>query len=238
MNAPGWDNFWQGQKESFNEVMTIGTHYFGDQLLKRFGISPVHSILDYGCGPGLLADHLALRQITIAGVDINTYFIDQCRQKHPGATFIAIATDPDQNKDILAGQLAESEFDFIILLSIAQYFSDVSMLGKVVQSVLPYLKLGGRLIVADVIDTRTSGIRDASALLVHCIRKGRIVAFTRFIAYLLFSDYRKISRNTELLKISAADIHRIAVAHGLQDERIDGLTIHPSRTSYVLTKVH
>jgi len=237
MNAPGWDNFWQGQKESFNEVMTIGTHYFGDQLLKRFGVSPAHKIFDYGCGPGLLADRLAQRNITITGADINTYFIDQCRHKHPGAVFITITTDPDQNKRILAQQLPASEFDFIVLLSIAQYFPDVPMLEKVVHSVLPHLKTGGKLIIADVIDTRTSGIRDASALLIQCIRKGRIVAFTRFIAYLLFSDYRKISKNTELLKISRADIHRIAVAHGLRDECIDGLTIHPSRTSYVLTKV-
>lgn len=216
--------------------MTIGTHYFGDQLLKRFDITPAKRVLDYGCGPGLLADHLAKQNVPIAGTDINTYFIEQCRLKHPGATFITITTDPEQNKKILSLQLDDAKFDCIVLLSIAQYFPDVPMLEKVVQSLLPYLKEGGKIIVADVIDAETSGIRDAWALLMHCIRKGRIIAFTRFIAYLLFSDYRKISQNTELLKIAAADIHRIAAANGLHDERVDGLTIHPSRNSYTLTK--
>jgi hypothetical protein len=63
-----------------------------------------------------------------------------------------------------------------------------------------------------------------------------IVDFIKFIAYLLFSDYRKISKQASLLKISEQMVNRIAAVNTLRVEKVSGLTIHASRTNYVLTK--
>lgn len=233
----GWDNFWKGQKDSFGEIMRINTDFFGQQLARRLSLRPGDQILDYGCGPGYLADYFAGRNISIVGADINEFFIAQCRSNHPDTLFIPITTDPARNQAILKTQLADRKFDYIVLLSIAQYFKDLDTLDRVVHLLTPFVAEGGRIIIADVIDEQTSAVRDVLSLFIHCLRKGRLVRFTRFILYLLFSDYRTISRNTELLKIPESFIAQTAIACGLYHEKVSGLTIHPTRTTYVLTRV-
>ncbi|MBA4053373.1 MAG: hypothetical protein C0490_01545, partial [Marivirga sp.] len=106
----------------------------------------------------------------------------------------------------------------------------------VVKMLLGHLKENGKIIIADVIDQNTSSIRDAISLFFHCIKRGEPMTFFRFVFYLLFSNYRTLSRDTKLLSISNAEMSRLANRNTLSCEKMDGLTIHSSRTSYVLGK--
>jgi 2-polyprenyl-3-methyl-5-hydroxy-6-metoxy-1,4-benzoquinol methylase len=235
--ASGWDNFWKGQRDSFGEIMRVNTDYFGKQLERAFAVKASDRILDYGCGPGFLADYLAKKSIPMTGADINDFFIEQCRTHHPASLFIKITTDPDANRDLLRQGLGERKFDYIVLLSIAQYFKDPSTLGQVVQMLSSFLAPAGRIIIADVLDEKTSAASDALSLLRHCIMRGQVIRFVRFILYLLFSDYRSISKNTQLLQVSEATMQSIAAQHGLRCEKVNGLTIHTTRTNYVLSRI-
>jgi 2-polyprenyl-3-methyl-5-hydroxy-6-metoxy-1,4-benzoquinol methylase len=237
--APGWDNFWKGQRrrDSFGEIMRVNTDYFGKQLQRVFGLKASDRILDYGCGPGFLVDYLAKRAIPLTGADINDFFIAQCREHHPGTLFIAITTDPEANRGILRQQLGDRRFDYIVLLSIAQYFKDLPTLERVAQMLGEFLAPGGRIIIADALDEKTSAASDALSLLRHCIMRGQVVRFVRFILYVLFSDYRSISKNTQLLQIPETAIRKIAERSALHFEKVNGLTIHATRTNYVLSKV-
>jgi 2-polyprenyl-3-methyl-5-hydroxy-6-metoxy-1,4-benzoquinol methylase len=236
MHSSGWDNFWKDQKRAFHGVMRINTTFFAVQIEKLFALNPSHEIFDYGCGPGFLADHLATRQIHITGADINELFITESRNNHPQSLFIHITTDTGENKKILDVSLKVKKFDFIVLLSIAQYFKDVETLDDVVGMLLSYLKQDGMIVIADVIDQNTSSVKDAAALLFHCIKKGKLVAFTRFMLYLIFSRYRKLSQKIKLLQISEQEIATIAKHSGLNYRRVNGLTIHLGRTNYLLTR--
>jgi 2-polyprenyl-3-methyl-5-hydroxy-6-metoxy-1,4-benzoquinol methylase len=236
MSATGWDNFWKDQKQSFHDVMRIGTTFFAIETEKRFGLKPTTKIFDYGCGPGFLADYFSSTNINLTGADINPSFIAQCRSNHPQSLFFEITTDAVENEKLLSEKLGGKRFDYIILLSIAQYFKDVKEVEKVIQLLVSYTAQGGKIIVADVIDENTSSIRDAISLLFQCTRKNRIIAFLKFMAYVMSSDYRALSSKVKLLQVSEQSIKNIATALALNYERVDGLTIHASRTNYVFTK--
>ncbi len=218
--------------------MKIATTYFASEIEKKFQLNSTSKILDYGCGPGFLIDYLATKEISITGADINQFYIEECKKNHPGSLFLHITTDLELNKKILKDQLNLEKFDFIILLSISQYLKSVVELEEIIKMLLFYLKDEGKIIIADVIDHHTSSVIDAGSLFFHCMKKNELMAFFRFISYLFFSNYRKISMNAHLLKISEQSIHQIASDNFLDYENIKGLTIHSSRTSYILSKKH
>ena len=57
-------------------------------------------MLDYGCGPGYLADCLSAARPLLTGADINEFYLTGCRRKHPGSLFVKIDTNPDSNATI------------------------------------------------------------------------------------------------------------------------------------------
>jgi 2-polyprenyl-3-methyl-5-hydroxy-6-metoxy-1,4-benzoquinol methylase len=235
MSSTSWDNFWKNQRQSFYAVMKMATAVFVSKMEKVYNLKPGDDIFDYGCGPGFVADSLAPQNIGITGADINEFFIGECRKNHPGSQFMVITTDAAANKKILEEQLKDRKFDYILLLSVTQYLNSVNDLEEIIKLMRTYLKAAGRIIVADVLDEKTSALNDAFSLFMHCLKKGRIGAFTGFIAYLLFSDYRQISKQNKLLHIPEHAIRDMAKRNELSCEKVNGLTLHKTRANYVLT---
>ena len=177
------------------------------------------------------------KKIAITGADINPSYINQNQKNQPESLFITITTDAESNKKILDEQLNTKRFDFIILLSIVQYFKNHQELADVIGMLVPYLKSNGKLILADIVDDGTSPVKDAVSLLRQCIKNAKVIAFFKFIFYLLSSNYRKLSKHNKLLKVSEQTIQQVASKNSLSYKKINGLTIHSSRTSYVLSKI-
>jgi 2-polyprenyl-3-methyl-5-hydroxy-6-metoxy-1,4-benzoquinol methylase len=235
MSSPGWDNFWKGQRKSFYAVMKMATGYFVSKVEKLYHLKPTDEIFDYGCGPGFVADSLAPKKIRITGADINEFFIEECRKNHPGSLFTVITTDITTNKKILEEQLKGKQFDYIILLSVAQYLKAISDLEDIIKLLSVYMKPQGMIIVSDVLDENTSSMKDAFSLFTHCIRKGRIGAFAGFISYLMFSDYRTVSKQMKLLQVPEQAMRDLAIRNKLSCEKVHGLTIQKSRSNYILS---
>jgi 2-polyprenyl-3-methyl-5-hydroxy-6-metoxy-1,4-benzoquinol methylase len=236
MNSTGWSHFWTNQKGAFDIVMKISTTFFAEEMQKKYKLKETHKILDYGCGPGFLADYLDPLNIEMTGVDINSQYIVQNTNNHSRSSFLHISTDVGTTTELLGHHLKEAKFDFIILLSITQYLEDETDLYNISSMLRPFLKEEGRLIIADVIDPNSSSLQDALSLLIHCIKKEQLTAFIRFVSYLIFSDYRKLSKEVKLLKLSENSIRQLAERLNLDYQKINGLTLHPSRFNYVLTK--
>lgn len=235
MSSTGWSNFWKDPKHSFDEVMKISTTFYASKMKKLFQLKPTDKVLDYGCGPGFLVDYLIDLHVSVTGVDINEYYVEQNKINHPDSLFIHLSSDHNLNKKLLSRQLILNEFDFVVLLSVTQYFEDETELGIVVNMLYPFLKKEGKLILADVVDPNTSAVRDALSLLIHCTKNKQPIVFFKFIIYLIFSDYRKFSKNVKLLKLSEQAIKQIANQNMLDCAKINDLTLHPSRCNYVLT---
>ena len=236
MSSSGWNTYWQNQGESFNAAMKIATGFFASQMETVFHINSNNEIFDYGCGPGFLIDGLAPRTKSIVGADINVFFLEQCRKNHPASLFINITTDVETNRRILNEQLEGRKFDYVVLLSISQYFKNMQELEKVVGMLFSCCKENGKIIVADVIDQNTSSLRDAISLFLHCLRKGKVMVFFSFMFYLLFSDYRKLSQKMKLLRVPEKAVSQMADRNGWHYKKIEGLTIHSSRTNYVFAR--
>lgn len=212
--------------------MRVATSYFARQFVKKFNLKSHTEIFDYGCGPGLLADSLAAFDIKITGADINTSYVEQCRKNHPQSKTFLITTEAESNQKILSENLGGKKFDFIVLLSISQYLGNVDALVSIIRLLNPYLNDGGRIVIADVVDPKTSALRDLIAIKIQCIKSGKLIAFTRFFFYLLFSNYRQLSKNVKLLQISEDDMKQVATHTSLKVEKVNRLTLHPTRTNY------
>lgn len=231
-----WTAFWEKQSTAFNEVMRISTDYFARQFVRQFKISAHDEILDYGSGPGFLADSLASLKVNFTGADINPFFVQECKKNHPDSTVILITPDPDSNQAVLDNNLGNKRFDYIVLLSISQYLENPVALERIIAVLKRYLGDKGKIVIADVVDPGTSALRDLIAIKFECIRRGKITAFVRFFFYLVFSNYRKLSRNVQLLRISGEEMNHLAQNVSLRCERTGQLTVHPTRTNYILTR--
>lgn len=231
-----WTQFWQLERRSFHDVMRLATHHFGAQIAKRFSLNAHHSLFDYGCGPGFLEDYLSKRDVKLFGADINEFFIAECRNNHPNSVFIPISTDLYETRVEFDRAFGGKQFDFIVLLSIAQYFENIAELERVVSLLASRCKPGGKIIIADIIDKKTSSARDGLALLSQCIRHGKLIAFFRFMLYVTSSSYARVHKQRPLLIVPEDFISEMCSRNSLAYEKVGGLTIHPSRTNYILSK--
>jgi 2-polyprenyl-3-methyl-5-hydroxy-6-metoxy-1,4-benzoquinol methylase len=214
--------------------MRISTIFFAKKIECVFNVGPEHHILDYGSGPGFLADYFEMKKISVTSTDINQYYVDQ--RKNGQSRFLRIATDINTNREIFNHHFGDQKFDFIILLSVVQYFKNMDDVENVVKLLLPYLSENGKLIVGDVISPHTSPYSDAISLFLHCLKEGELFTFIRFISYIMFSDYRVHRAQMKLLTLSDKDVDAIARKNFLNVERLNGLTIHSGRTSYIFRK--
>jgi len=89
-----------------------------EDLEKRFDVltgvidyTQTSSLLDLGCGVGLLVDYLTQKQvmskITYLGVDISSKMIQVAKKRHPGFSFEA--------RDILLKPYNANQFDYILM---------------------------------------------------------------------------------------------------------------------------
>jgi 2-polyprenyl-3-methyl-5-hydroxy-6-metoxy-1,4-benzoquinol methylase len=219
--------------------MYINTFFFAAQLNKLLKLKSTDRILDYGCGPGYFSDYfarLATEKPVIDGADINSTYVALCKKKYPDLLFFKITPDCSSNEKILKEQLSGKDFNYIVLLSIVQYFEGIKDLEKIVALVGAFLQPNGKLIIADVIDHKTSPVKDALSLFLKCLQQRKIKSFFKFIHYLFFSNYRTIVKDMPLLKVSDETLSAIAKSNNMDLVKVKGLTIHPSRNNYIFTK--
>ena len=235
MSSIEWCSFWK-EKQSFHAITKISTTFYASQFEKEYHVKSGDDILDFGCGPGFVADALAVKNINITGLDINEFFISACRKKYTASTFIHITTDIAINKKILKEQLKERKFDFIIFLGVTQYLNSVNEVEDIIKMLLLYVKESGKIIVGDVIDENTSTFKDAFSLSFHYIKKGKITAFIRFVFFMLFSNYRNIIKEAKMCMVPEQSICKIAENNLLDYQKVNSLSIHSTRSSYVLSK--
>ena len=232
-SGSNWTQFWQSERHAFDDIMRLATGYFADQFVKRFKAQGDVHVFDYGCGPGFLADVLLPKGVTFTGADINPYFIELCQKHHPQSNFFSIHADARENSEVLKQNLRRPA-DFIILLSITQYLGSPEELEHILSSLKPHLSRHGRIIVADVVDEDTRSYRDALSLLFHSVRNGKMLAFARFMRYVLSSEYARTAKATRLQTIPASFVQMMAARQGFSCNAEAGLTFHPTRKNYVL----
>ena len=236
MASNNWLEFWKNETESFFKVMRMSTFAFADRFTRKFNLQD-SSVLDFGCGPGFLIDALSGTTDQITGIDINDYFINICKDRYPKNFFVVAPSSVEEQILVLKQHLADRQFDWIILLSISQYYPTKNEFYQTVKMLSSYLNKGGSILIADVISSRTSPLLDLFAVFKKSVYTGNVIHMIQFLRYLWLSDYRVISSKKPLLKFKAEDFMDWSCDLGLQCTPYTNLTLHPTRMSYCLKRI-
>jgi cyclopropane fatty-acyl-phospholipid synthase-like methyltransferase len=232
-----WQNFWSNDPKLFRIVMQKSTAYFANQILKRKIISPQDTILDFGCGPGYLAEQLIDNVQDYYGVDISSAYIDTCQKKFAGdehfhfSTLTASPTSIGLNNS----PLIQHKFNVIIILSVVQYFPDLAKVEALLAESKSLLSAHGKIILADVIQSDQGLIKDALSVLINSLKKNYFFPFLKFMYQVKFSNYNQLRLKNNLLSISETEIASICKKLNLQYQLLPNCTLQHSRVSYCIT---
>jgi len=103
-----------------------------------------HVVLDYGCGPGFLAQYVAGLVKTVYGVDISRGVLECARviNSAPNASFVHTAA---------MAAIGDATVDLAYSVAVAQHLTDAA-LARALDALRQKLKPGGRLLLHAVID--------------------------------------------------------------------------------------
>ena len=141
-----WDA--NGPFKPLHRINPVRLTYIRDQLCRRFGRDPKQggsldglTVLDIGCGGGLVAEPLARLGALVTGIDPAPETIEAAKAHAKGAG-LDIAYRP-----VTAEALARegSAFDAVLLLEVVEHVPDVPLFLK---AVAPLVKPGGVMILS------------------------------------------------------------------------------------------
>jgi amino acid adenylation domain-containing protein len=141
----GWTSSYTGAPIPAEEM-----RHWADQTAVRVLASRPRSVLEIGCGTGLILSRVAPRCERYWGIDISPVSLGRLRAYVAAQEW---ARDQVSLFECRADRLAElpaQRFDSVVLNSVAQYFPDERYLLRVIEAALPRLVPGGCVFLGDI----------------------------------------------------------------------------------------
>lgn len=229
-----WGNYWKENPKLFTIVMEKSTEFVAEKLITYQLIDDSTNLLDFGCGPGYLANALKGKVKSYYGVDISEKYIDIASKKcnnYPNYTFRVFPLE----ESISSLNLLEQEgkqFDTIIILSVIQYFKDKEEVLALLSNCKKLLTPEGKIILADVIENEKGVWKDVLSILIDSISKRYLFSFIQFIFRAKLSKYNTLRKANQLFMLSKADVTEIANQANLNLTILPSITLQSSRISY------
>ncbi len=232
-----WKSYWANNPKLFRSVMENSTLYFSKKLLKYKLISENDKILDYGCGPGNLANGLKGKIHKYYGVDISETYIQQATKKmeaFPEFRFIHLHTNNPFDE---LNQFSEQNqlFDCIIIFSVVQYFNSKDEVSLLLQHCKSLLKPQGKIILADLLENEKGVWKDVWSNGMHSVTQGYFLSFLFFMVSIKFSNYNDVKNNCKLLHISQTEVENICKKIGFTCSLLPKITLQKSRNSFCIS---
>ena len=231
-----WGNYWQENPKLFTTVMEKSTEYVARKLTHNQLIGANSQVLDFGCGPGYLANALKGSIASYFGIDISQHYIEMAKEKckdYPNLHFKAFPLD----QSIYSLSILEQEgnqFDTIVILSVVQYFEKKEDVLQLLEKCKLLLKPRGKIILADVITNEQGLLKDIISILAHSIKNKYFFQFLKFMFVAKQSKYNQLRKNKKLLMLSKSEIHSYANQLQLELDVLPTITMQRSRVSYCL----
>jgi SAM-dependent methyltransferase len=193
--------------------------------------SPEAKVLDYACGEALAAD-------VLAGKCGRLYLYDPI----PKIEVVLRGRTKANPKIVVLDQagleaLPDSSLDLMICNSVFQYLSRDEC-AAVVTFAAAKLKLGGRLVVADIIPPHVDALTDSWALVEFAYRGGFLFAALRGLVRTFFARYRQMRGRTGLTTFAIPEMQRLLATRGFEARRLERNIGHnQARMTFIAKRV-
>jgi len=111
----------------------------------KLNLAHEDSLLDVGCGSGLLLSKLSNHCASVAGVDYAQAMVDKAQQLIPNGEFYC--------GEALALKFDSNSFDKLLSYSIFHYFPSQDYAIDVIKEMVRVVKPGGVILIGDVLDS-------------------------------------------------------------------------------------
>ncbi len=232
-----WGNYWKENPKLFVKVMEKSTQYVAQKLIQHKIITPTTTLLDFGCGPGYLADELKGKLTAYYGVDISSNYIETARNKCADANNFQFKEIPLESgvDALLTAVEKDKKFNTIIILSVIQYFKNREELIQLLNNCKLLLTTPGKIILADVIEDDKGLWKDAFSVLIDSIQHFYLLSFICFMFRAKLSTYNMLRKERHLLHLSREEVIAISKKLNMQIEILPTITLQSSRISYCLS---
>ena len=171
-----WDDVFGANGEATPDTVGWNSSYTGEPLPAhemtelfaatgaRLRALPHESVLELGCGNGLIFDQLAPSSRRYIGTDISEKALSQLRRRLGASPPIASLDLRRQAADVFDG-IAPGSCDLVVAHSVAQYWPSIDYLLRVIEGALGVLREGGHLFLGDLRSLRLLRAFHASVVL-------------------------------------------------------------------------
>ncbi len=232
-----WGNYWKENPKLFVKVMEMSTQYVAKKLIQHKLITSSTTLLDFGCGPGYLANELKGKLTSYYGVDISINYIETARTKCADATnfqFKEVLLESGVDGLLTAVEKGK-QFNTIIILSVIQYFKNKEEVAQLLHNCKLLLAPSGKIILADVIEDDKGLWKDAFSVLIDSIQHFYLLSFVRFMFRVKLSKYNTLRKEHQLLHLSKNEVVAMGEKLKLNVEILPTITLQSSRISYCLS---
>ncbi len=225
-------DFWNGDQVLYVNSRHRALYYadIGKEIAALIA-SPEALLLDYGCGEALAADFLAGKCARLYLYDPIQKIETSLRARNKANPKIAVLDRASLEA------LPDAGLDLMICNSVLQYLSREEC-GALVAFAAEKLKLGGRLVVADIIPPHVDALTNSWALVEFAYRGGFLLAALRGLFSTFFSRYRRRRGRMGLTTFAIPDMQRLLSTRGFEARRFDRNIGHnQARMTFIAKRV-
>ena len=209
-----WRDFWDQDTPIYVSARHKILHYARiARDIAALVPSPDAVVMDYGCGEALSADRVAARCQRLYLCDAAPLVRERLSARFAGEPRIAVLSPEDVES------LADASLDLIVANSVIQYLGLDELRAFLALARLK-LKPRGSLVLADVIPTDVTPVKDAGALLSFAWKGGFLAAAVAGLARTAVSEYRRVRDELGLSQYEAAEMIEILADAGFTAERL------------------
>jgi SAM-dependent methyltransferase len=216
-----WEQFWESYTGNENLFRAVAKNSF-DNFVAMFPANKKMRVLDFGCGHGFLARHLAQILEEIYIYDISPAMLKAAR-RHNGVIPNVIVLEK-------LNQGSLPVFDYILVNSVIQYMAP----DKLKENILLWrslLKNDGKIIISDILPCKLGFVKELWELLSFSLAQGHLIEQVIQFYTLFFSNYSKAA-NTSPLNIYTPDILRTIAAQADLELEINEKNLSFSKHRY------